>query len=62
VSLIAATGCHQAHRVEVELLGEGHASVVAVLLASPKADEPITAPKRADSRTPDPFPLQTGLS
>ncbi len=47
------------------MVDEGHAPVVAVLLASvKKADESIAAPRRA--RTPDPaasaFPLQTGRS
>jgi hypothetical protein len=40
------------------LVGEGHAPVVAVLLVSAKADEPISAPKGA----PFPHPPMFGLT
>ena len=44
------------------MVGEGHAPVVAVLLASEgkKADEPIPAPKGSESRTPQTFSPANG--
>jgi hypothetical protein len=41
------------------LVGEGHAPVVAVLLASAKPDESIAAPKGHGPPDPAAFPLQT---
>jgi hypothetical protein len=56
--MIAVVDPRQADAV---MVGEGHTPVVAVLLASAdEADESIPAPKGSESRTPRPFPLQTG--
>jgi hypothetical protein len=41
------------------MVGEGDAPVVAVLLTSAKADEPIAAPKGRGPRTLAALPLQT---
>jgi hypothetical protein len=53
--------CRTPKASQPQTVGEGHAPLVAVLLASAKADESIPDTKGRESWTPKHFPLQIGI-